>query len=84
MSDHVIFSRYHGAMTSVATRLLSMIFLFQSRRRWTVSELADELDVSDRTVHRYIGLLEEMGIPCILSGGLTAASPCCGLTSSRR
>ena len=50
-------------MTSVATRLLSMIFLFQSRRQWTVSELSDELDVSDRTVHRYIGMLEEMGIP---------------------
>jgi predicted DNA-binding transcriptional regulator YafY len=50
-------------MTHVATRLLSMIFLFQSRRRWTVAELADELDVSDRTIHRYIGMLEEMGIP---------------------
>lgn len=50
-------------MSNVATRLLSMIFLFQSRRQWTVSELSDELDVSDRTVHRYIGMLEEMGIP---------------------
>jgi predicted DNA-binding transcriptional regulator YafY len=50
-------------MTSVATRLLSMIFLFQSRRQWTVSELSRELSVSDRTVHRYIGMLEEMGIP---------------------
>ncbi len=63
MSNYVIFSRYNGAMTNVATRLLSMIFLFQSRRQWTVSELSDELDVSDRTVHRYIGMLEEMGIP---------------------
>jgi len=27
-----------------------------------VSQLSDELDVSDRTVHRYIGMLEEMGI----------------------
>lgn len=50
-------------MTSVATRLLSMIFLFQSRRQWTVSELSNELNVSDRTVHRYIGMLEEVGIP---------------------
>ena len=50
-------------MTAVATRLLSMIFLFQSRRRWTVAELADQLNVSERTVHRYIGMLEEMGIP---------------------
>ncbi len=59
----VIFPRYTIPMTNVATRLLSMIFLFQSRRQWTVSELADELDVSDRTIHRYIGMLEEMGIP---------------------
>jgi len=63
MSVDVIFSRYNKPMTNVATRLLSMIFLFQSRRQWTVSELSDELDVSDRTVHRYIGMLEEMGIP---------------------
>ena len=63
MSIYVIFPRYNIPMTSVATRLLSMIFLFQSRRQWTVSELSDELAVSDRTVHRYIGMLEEMGIP---------------------
>lgn len=50
-------------MPNVATRLLSMLFLFQSQRKWTVSELSDELEVSDRTVHRYIGMLEEMGIP---------------------
>ena len=50
-------------MANVATRLLSMLFLFQSHRKWTVSDLSDELKVSDRTVHRYIGMLEEMGIP---------------------
>lgn len=50
-------------MTNVATRLLSMIFLFQSRRQWTVSELSSELAVSDRTIHRYLGMLEDMGIP---------------------
>jgi predicted DNA-binding transcriptional regulator YafY len=50
-------------MSNVATRLLSMIFLFQSRRQWTVSDLSEELDVSDHTVHRYISMLEDMGIP---------------------
>ncbi len=54
---------YNVPMANVATRLLSMLFLFQSRRKWTVTELSDELEVSDRTVHRYIGMLEEMGIP---------------------
>ena len=50
-------------MANVATRLLSMLFLFQSRRHWTVRELAEELKVSQRTVHRYIDMLEELGIP---------------------
>jgi len=63
MSFNVIFCVYNSLMSNVATRLLSMIFLFQSRRQWTVSQLSNELDVSDRTVHRYIGMLEEMGIP---------------------
>ncbi len=56
-------------MTNVATRLLSMIFLFQSRGHWTVSELSRQLEVSDRTVHRYLDMLEEMGIPLYAERG---------------
>lgn len=50
-------------MSNVATRLLSLILLLQSRPIWKAGELADELNVSQRTVHRYMGMLEEMGIP---------------------
>jgi len=50
-------------MSNVATRLLSMILLLQSRPNRKARELAQELNVSERTVHRYIGMLEEMGIP---------------------
>jgi predicted DNA-binding transcriptional regulator YafY len=50
-------------MGNVATRLLSLIFLLQSRACIKASELAEELGVSKRTVHRYIKMLEEMGIP---------------------
>jgi predicted DNA-binding transcriptional regulator YafY len=50
-------------MANVATRLLSLIMLLQSRSSWKASELADELNVSVRTIHRYMGMLEEMGIP---------------------
>jgi predicted DNA-binding transcriptional regulator YafY len=50
-------------MSQVATRLLSLILLMQSRRTWKASDLAAELEVSVRTVHRYMGMLEEMGIP---------------------
>ncbi len=50
-------------MANVATRLISLILLLQSRSLWKASELAEELNVSERTVHRYMSMLEEMGIP---------------------
>jgi predicted DNA-binding transcriptional regulator YafY len=50
-------------MTNVATRLLSLILMLQSRPTWKAAELADELNVSERTVHRYMGMIEDMGIP---------------------
>jgi len=50
-------------MGNVATRLLSLIMLLQSRPIWKAAGLASELDVSERTVHRYMGMLEEIGIP---------------------
>ncbi len=50
-------------MPNVATRLLSLILLLQSRPSWKVAELAAELNVSERTVHRYMGMLDELGIP---------------------
>lgn len=50
-------------MANVATRLLSLILMLQSRPSWKAGELAGALSVSERTVHRYMGMLEEMGIP---------------------
>lgn len=50
-------------MANVATRLLSLIMLLQSKPQWKASELSEELNVSERTIHRYMGMLEEMGIP---------------------
>jgi len=50
-------------MSNVATRLLSLILLLQTRPTWKAYELADELDVSERTVHRYMSMLDEMGVP---------------------
>ena len=50
-------------MSNVATRLLSLIFMLQSRPIWKAGELAAALRVSERTVHRYMGMLEDMGIP---------------------
>jgi predicted DNA-binding transcriptional regulator YafY len=50
-------------MANVATRLISIILMLQSRGTLKASELAEELDVSERTIHRYMGMLDEMGIP---------------------
>jgi predicted DNA-binding transcriptional regulator YafY len=50
-------------MSNVATRLLSLIMLLQTRPTWKACELAEELDVSERTVHRYMSMLDEMGVP---------------------
>lgn len=50
-------------MGNVATRLLSLILLLQTRPSWKAAELALELNVSERTIHRYMAMLEEMGIP---------------------
>jgi predicted DNA-binding transcriptional regulator YafY len=43
--------------------LFSIIFLLQSRGTLKANELAEELGVSERTVHRYMGMLDDMGIP---------------------
>jgi predicted DNA-binding transcriptional regulator YafY len=50
-------------MSNVATRLISIILMLQSRGTLKAGELAEELGVSERTVHRYMGMLDELGIP---------------------
>jgi len=50
-------------MANTATRLISLIMLLQRRPNQKAAALADALGVSVRTVHRYIAMLDEMGIP---------------------
>jgi predicted DNA-binding transcriptional regulator YafY len=50
-------------MGNVATRLISIIFTLQSKPSVKAAELAEELGVSERTIHRYMGMLDELGIP---------------------
>lgn len=49
--------------TRPASRILSMLELLQDRPGITGPQLADQLGVSGRTVRRYVGALQEMGIP---------------------
>jgi predicted DNA-binding transcriptional regulator YafY len=50
-------------MTNTATRLISLIMLLQRSPNRKAGDLARELGVSIRTVHRYFEMLDELGIP---------------------
>ena len=49
-------------MTS-ASKLITLIMLLQRQPNQKAAHLAEELDVSVRTLHRYFQMLDEMGIP---------------------
>lgn len=50
-------------MANTATRLIHLIMALQREPNLSASRLAEELEVSVRTVQRYIGMLEDMGVP---------------------
>lgn len=56
-------------MTSPATRLITLIMLLQNKPNQKASELAEQLGVSVRTLHRYFEMLDEMGIPVYAERG---------------
>ncbi|NDJ76672.1 MAG: YafY family transcriptional regulator, partial [Chloroflexi bacterium] len=49
--------------THTTTRLITLIMLLQQQPNQKAAELADQLGVSIRTLHRYIDMLDEIGIP---------------------
>jgi predicted DNA-binding transcriptional regulator YafY len=56
-------------MPNTATRLIHLIQLLQRQPNQKAADLAAELGVSVRTLHRYFGMLEEMGIPLYAERG---------------
>jgi len=52
-----------------ADRLLSLMMLLQTQRQMTAEELADELEVSKRTIYRDIDALGIAGVPVYAIGG---------------
>lgn len=50
-------------MTQPATRLINLIMLLQRRPNQKAADLAAELGISVRSLHRYMDGLDEMGIP---------------------
>ncbi|MCP8899323.1 helix-turn-helix transcriptional regulator [Gilvimarinus xylanilyticus] len=56
-------------MANTATRLIHLIMALQRQPNLPASKLAEELEVSVRTIQRYIGMLEEMGVPVYAERG---------------
>jgi predicted DNA-binding transcriptional regulator YafY len=50
-------------MPNAATRLITLIMLLQRQPNRKAADLASKLGVSVRTVHRYVSMLDEIGIP---------------------
>ncbi len=56
-------------MYSPTTRVLTVLELLQTLGRATGAELAQRLEVDGRTLRRYIGKLEDLGIPVVAERG---------------
>lgn len=55
--------------TDRITRLLRLITLLQTSEPWGADALAQQLEISKRTLYRDLKTLEEAGIPCKSKGG---------------
>jgi predicted DNA-binding transcriptional regulator YafY len=57
-------------MWDTAERLLALLSLLQRRRDWNAEQLADELEVTERTIRRDIVRLRDLGYPVDTVHGL--------------
>lgn len=60
-------------MYDPSMRVLTVLEVLQAKERVTVSELAARLEVSDRTVQRYVARLQDLGVPVSSTRGHGAA-----------
>ena len=57
-------------MLETSARLLRLLSLLQMHRDWTGTQLADELDITPRTVRRDVGKLRSLGYPVNAAPGV--------------
>ena len=57
-------------MSTTGTRLFRLLSLLQHHRHWTAVDLAERLEVSERTVRRDVDRLRQLGYPVESSRGL--------------
>jgi predicted DNA-binding transcriptional regulator YafY len=50
-------------MYQPTTRLLSVLELLQARPQLSAADLAQRLEVDERTIRRYVTMLQDIGIP---------------------
>jgi len=55
--------------STAATRLITLIMTLQRQPAQKAADLAEKIGVSVRTLHRYFGMLEEIGIPIYAERG---------------
>jgi predicted DNA-binding transcriptional regulator YafY len=56
-------------MTQPASRLITLIMLLQRQPNQKAADLAEKLGISVRSLHRYIAMLDDMGIPVYTERG---------------
>lgn len=69
MTIYVTLKRKKVIHLSKAKRLLDILIFASAKKTFTAQEIADEFNISVRTVHRYILDLSDMGLPIYAEQG---------------
>ncbi|HDX9510335.1 MULTISPECIES: YafY family protein [Bacillus] len=69
MTIYVMLKRKKVIHLSKAKRLLDILIFASAKKAFTAQEIADEFNISVRTVHRYILDLSDMGLPIYAEQG---------------